>query len=109
MLCLRCWTRAPCRYGPWLGVTGVSSVEASGGCAVHGPCVKAKYPVPFCSTALVMWGCQALTRLRLLDLGLCLCRSVHSLACMVNALFKRSSVLSLKPTEKLGESTEPGL
>lgn len=42
---------------------GVSSVEASGGCAVRGPCVKAKCPVPFCSSALMMWGCQALTRL----------------------------------------------
>lgn len=94
---------------PWVGVTGVSSVEASGGCAVHGLCVKAKCPVPFCCVAFVMWGCQALSRLSLLGPGLCLCRSVCFLACMVNALFKRSSVLSLKPSEKLGESTESAL
>lgn len=89
---------------------GVSSVEASGGCAVHGPCVKAKCPVPFCSIALMIQGCHAVTPdFSLLGLGLCLCSSVRILACMVYALFKRSSGLSLKPSEKLGESTESGL
>lgn len=37
------------------------------------------------------------------------CRSVCVWACVVHALFKRSSLLSLKPREKLGVSIKSGL